>query len=173
MKDLILKNNLFEMLSQKKINYKLTEHPAFYTVHDSEKYKIKIPGTHSKNLFLKNKKKHFFLFSCYEHQRVDLKKIGKSLNIGNISFANETLLYTMLGVKAGSVTPFGLLNDKEGLVKFFLDKKIFESDKINFHPLENTSTITLESDNFVKFLTELNIVINIFDFDNYLTIKQI
>ena len=166
MKNLISKDSLLDILNKKKINYKITEHPAFYTVNDSEKYKIKIMGMHSKNLFLKNKKNKFYLFSCYEHQKVDIKKLSKLLDLGNISFANETLLYEKLGVKPGSVTPFGLLNDLDKEVQFFLDKKLFENTIVNFHPLENTSTISLSSVDLVSFLNNLNIIVNIFDFNN-------
>ena len=73
----------------------------------------------------------------------------------------------------GSVTPFGLLNDKDRVVNFYLDNKIYTSNKINFHPMVNTSTITLNVADFINFMIENNININILDYDNYLIIKRL
>ena len=73
----------------------------------------------------------------------------------------------ILGVTPGSVTPFGLLNDKKKQVKFFLDKKILIHKKVNFHPLENTSTITIDVKKFVDLMIENKKNVHIFDFDNY------
>jgi len=161
------KEDLLNYLSKKNFEYILFVHPPLYTVEDSKKMRGKIDGAHSKNLFLKNKKNQFFLFSCEESTSVNLKNLGKSLNIGNISFAKEEHLLEILGVTPGSVTPFGLLNDKKKQVKFFLDKKILIHKKVNFHPLENTSTITIDVKKFVDLMIENKKNVHVFDFDNY------
>ena len=161
------KDKLLELLNKKKISFKLHNHPALFTVEDSEKNRGRINGMHSKNLFLKNKKNIFYLFSCHENQNIDLKKLAKSANLGNISFANKDRLFDILGVKPGSVSPFGLLNDSHSTVNFFLDKKIYDADLINFHPLLNTSTITLKVADLIAILLENNKKVNVFDFDTY------
>ncbi|MBO6465364.1 MAG: hypothetical protein HVK43_01970, partial [Pelagibacteraceae bacterium] len=122
---------------------------------------------HTKNLFLKNKKNKFFLFSCQESTIVDLKQLNKELNLGNISFAKDLYLKNILGVKPGSVTPFGLINDQNNEIKFFLDKKILYHKKVNFHPLVNTSTISLDIKDFLLFMKKNNKLVNIINFDNY------
>ena len=161
------KDKLLELLSKKNISFDLYNHPALFTVEDSERNRGQIDGMHSKNLFLKNKKDIFYLFSCHENQNIDLKKLAKSANLGNISFAKEDKLLDILGVKPGSVSPFGLLNDSLNTVNFFLDKKIHDADLINFHPLLNTSTITLKVTDLITLLLENNKKVNVFDFDNY------
>lgn len=167
------KETLLKLMDNKKVPYILHNHRALFTVQDSEKHRGEIDGMHSKNLFLKNKKKEFFLFSCYENQKIDLKKISKSLKIGNISFASEEKLIEIMGIYPGSVSPFALLNDKNNNVVFFLDKKIFETENINFHPLINTSTVTLKVRSLIKLLIEKNKNVNIFDFDKYSLIDTI
>ena len=164
---MITKKNLIEKLDSFKKKYVVYEHEAFFTVQDSLGKRDLIKGAHTKNLFLKNKKKEFFLFSCLEHTKVDLKKISKILSLGNISFANEKYMVEYLGVKPGSVSPFGLLNDKENVIKFFLDNNLKNFDKVNFHPLINTATINIGFADFVAFLVENKKKVNIFDFDNY------
>jgi len=148
----------------KKQNYKIVvnQHDPLFTVQDSKKLRGKIIGAHSKNLFLKNKKNLLFLLTCEETDKIDLKKISKSLNLGNISFAKEEYLDQYLKIKPGSVSPFALLNDKGGQVIFYLEKTLYESKFVNFHPLINTLTITIETQKFIEFMIENNKKIHIF-----------
>ena len=164
---MIKKNDILKILEKKKIKYTIYEHEPFYTVEDSGKKRFEMKGAHTKNLFLKNKKNQFFLISCKENTKVDLKKFAKTLNIGNVSFTKEDKLQNFLGVNAGSVTPFGLLNDHDNVVSFFLDKNINEADKVNFHPLINTQTITINTKDFVNFIIKNKKKVNIFDFETY------
>tara|TARA_Y100001970_G_C14254413_1_gene874160 strand:+ start:807 stop:1328 length:522 start_codon:yes stop_codon:yes gene_type:complete len=161
------KSGLLELLLKEGVSYELYKHEALYTVKDAEKNRGEMDGIHTKNIFLKNKKNEFFLFSCYDKQIIDLKRLSKSLGLGNVSFAKEDKLYDLLGVLPGSVSPFGLLNDKKNLVKFFLDKKIIDSDKVNYHPLENTSTVSLRVKDFTNFLIKRNKIIYIIDYETY------
>ena len=161
------KSDLLTTLSKNNIQYDVYEHPSLYTVEESKKLRGKIEGIHTKNLFLKNKKNNFFLFSCQESTIVDLKQLKKALNLGNISFARDLYLKNILGVKPGSVTPFGLINDQNNEIKFFLDKKILYHKKVNFHPLVNTSTVSLDIKDFLLFMKKNNKLVNIFNFDNY------
>ena len=165
------KNKLLQLFEKKNIRYKLYNHSALFTVKDSIKMRGSIEGAHTKNLFLKNKKKEYFLFSCEEKQSVDIKKLSKSLVLGNLSFAKEAALKEYLNITPGSVTPFGLLNDIENKVNFFLDNNLTQDDQINFHPLENTATITMQVKDFINFLLENNKKVNIFDFKSYTLIK--
>ena len=161
------KLDLLTMLSKLNIRYNIYEHPPLHTVKESKKLRGRIEGIHTKNLFLKNKKNKFFLFSCQESTIVDLKQLNKELNLGNISFAKDLYLKNILGVKPGSVTPFGLINDQNNEIKFFLDKKILYHKKVNFHPLVNTSTISLDIKDFLLFMKKNNKLVIIINFDNY------
>ena len=153
---------LIDLLIQKKFNIEIHEHKALFSVEDSKKLRGQMEGGHSKNLFLKNKKNNFFLISCEENENIDLKKISKSLHLGNISFAKEKYLNEYLGIKPGSVSPFALLNDRENKVDFYLENKLFDSQMINFHPLTNTLTVTIETSMFIKFMIENKKKIHIF-----------
>ena len=154
-------SELIELL-KKKYKIEVHQHDALFTVEDSRKLRGKIDGAHTKNLFLKNKKNNFFLLSCEEADKIDLKKISKSLELGNISFAKEEYLETYLKIKPGSVSPFALLNDKGGFVNFYLEQTLYESDFVNFHPLINTFTVKIETNRFIEFMIENNKKIHIF-----------
>tara|TARA_B100001175_G_C19175702_1_gene479647 strand:+ start:25 stop:540 length:516 start_codon:yes stop_codon:yes gene_type:complete len=159
---MLFKNDLINKLNVLKIKYELTEHEALFSVKDSVEKRGRINGAHCKNLFLKNKKNSFFLISCEENEQINLKRISKLLNLGNISFAKEKYLINFLGIRPGSVSPLALINDSENTVNFFLEKKLYESNFLNFHPLINTSTITISTENFIKFMIEINKKIHIF-----------
>ena len=170
---MLLKSDLFELLRAKGLDFQIHNHEPLYTVEDSEKFRGKIKGSQTKNLFLKNKKNSFFLFSCDEKATVDLKLFSKSIDAKNLSFANESYLDKYLGIKPGSVSPFALLNDKNKEVNFYLDQKLYESEIINFHPLINTTTISIKMNDFINFILENEIKINIFSLNNYSITKML
>jgi Ala-tRNA(Pro) deacylase len=153
---------LIELLDRENYNFTAHQHDALFTVEDSKKLRGEIDGAHSKNLFLKNKKNEFFLLSCEEADKIDLKKISKSLELGNVSFAKEEHLEKYLKIKPGSVSPFALLNDIGGFVNFYLEKTLYESKFVNFHPLINTCTVTIETKRFIEFMIENDKKIHIF-----------
>tara|TARA_Y100000768_G_C23935243_1_gene662229 strand:- start:921 stop:1436 length:516 start_codon:yes stop_codon:yes gene_type:complete len=159
---MLTSKQLINLLKEKKYDFVVHEHNPLFTVQDSVDFRGTIEGAHSKNLFLKNKKKNFFLLSCEENDEFNLKNISKSLNLGNVSFAKKEYLEQYLDIKPGSVSPFALLNDKHNDVVFFLEKTLYEAKLINFHPLVNTLTITMQTQNFIKFMIENNKKIHIF-----------
>ena len=159
------------MLYLKSIKFNKYEHEALYAVEDSSIKRGRIQGDHTKNLFLKNKKNFFCLFSCEENSVVDLKRFSKSISAGNLSFAKEEYLIKYLGIKSGSVSPYALLNDIDNQVDFYLENKVYNSKNINFHPLINTSTISVQTTDFLNFMIENKKKINIFSLENYKIIK--
>ena len=133
---MLTKKDLLEILSAKALDFQIHDHDPLFTVEDSEKLRGEIKGAHTKNLFLKNKKNNFFLLSCDENAKVDLKRFSKSIEAKNLSFANSEYLEKLLGIKPGSVSPYALLNDNNDVVEFYLDETIFK--KSHFLLLEST-----------------------------------
>ena len=164
---MLTKKDLLEILSAKALDFQIHDHDPLYTVEESEKLRGEIKGAHTKNLFLKNKKNNFFLLSCDENAKVDLKRFSKSIEAKNLSFANSEYLEKLMGIKPGSVSPYALLNDNNNVVEFYLDETLFKSDTINFHPLINTTTISLKTSVFVDFIIEKGKKINIFSLESY------
>ena len=160
-------SDLLNLISSKELDFQTHNHDPLFTVQDSENLRGKIEGSHTKNLFLKNKKDKFFLFTCDEKANIDLKRFSKSIDAKNLSFANEEYLMEYLGVKPGSVSPYALLNDKNNVVSFYIDEKLVKGKKINFHPLVNTKTITINTKDFLEFIIENKININIFSLESY------
>ncbi len=128
------------------------DHPAVFRVEEGLELKAALPGAHTKNLFLKDKKGRLWLISARQDTVVDLKRAPKTIGSDKLSFGNEGLLYETLGVRGGSVTALGLINDPDQRVTFILDKALWEADIVNFHPLTNTATTALEQAAFRRFL---------------------
>jgi len=150
--------NLLDLIKEKNIIYQLFEHEPFFTVEESSKLKIDLnmQGAHTKNLFLRDKKRNFYLISCLDHQEIDLKELKKIFDCqGNLSFGSPEYLYEKLGVKPGSVSPYALVNNIEKDVTFFLDISIFEYEECNFHPLDNTKTIQVKTSDCINFLKSI------------------
>ena len=168
---MLSKHDITDKLNTYKIVYKLIEHDAFFTVEDSVKKRDRINGAHTKNLFFKNKKDQFILFSCLESAEINIKKFSKSIGYNNLSFAKENYLEELLGILPGSVSPFALLNDPINKVNFYLEDEVYNSEFVNFHPLVNTSTINLKTKEFLSFMIENKKKIHIFSLKKGLVVK--
>lgn len=145
---------VYKVLGELKIPYKVYSHPAVYTSEEAEKYvDASMEGSKCKNLFLRNQKgdRHFIVIIDHS-KRVDLKELSKNLEEKRISFASENRLDKYLGLLPGSVSPFGLINDENREVIVVIDAELKKEEKINFHPNINTETLTVLFKDFERFL---------------------
>ncbi|SEC33455.1 Ala-tRNA(Pro) hydrolase [Rhizobiales bacterium GAS191] len=130
------------------------EHPALFTVTQSRELRGDLPGGHTKNLFVKDKKGRFFLVACREDANVDLKRLHERLGAsGRLSFGSAAQLMDKLGVEPGAVTLFGVANDKAAEVTVAIDQGLLAFDTINAHPLTNTMTTALSREDLLRFLS--------------------
>jgi Ala-tRNA(Pro) deacylase len=146
------REELFAFLDSLGIRHETTTHPPAFTVEDAKALRGQIPGGHTKNLFLKDKKGRLWLVVALEDTRVNLKTLHRKIGAARLSFGKPELLEDVLGVRPGSVTPFALINDREKRVSVVLDSRLMETDPLNFHPLENTATTTVSNAGFRRFL---------------------
>ena len=141
------------------------DHPAVFRVEEGLDLKANLPGVHTKNLFLKDKKGRLWLISAAQDTVIDLKRAHRTLGSDRLSFGNEALMWETLGVRPGSVTALGLINDVERRVTFVLDQRLWEADVVNFHPLTNTATTALDQAAFRRVLALLDRAPLVVDFD--------
>ena len=127
------------------------DHPALFTVEDSQKLRGEIEGGHTKNLFLKDKGGNFFLVCAESHAQIKVNKLHPHLGCKRLSFANADYLMEHLGVTPGSVCLFSIMNDTSGAVTLVIDKTLAEADIVNFHPLLNDATTAISSADMIKF----------------------
>jgi Ala-tRNA(Pro) deacylase len=146
---------LLAWLAERGIDQVTTDHPAVFRVEDGHDMKVGIEGVHTKNLFLKDKKGQLWLVSAAQDTVIDLKRVPSVIGSDRLSFGNEGLMWETLGVRPGSVTALGLVNDVNGRVRFVIDRRLWEADRVNFHPLVNTATTTLRQDALRQVMTAL------------------
>jgi Ala-tRNA(Pro) deacylase len=146
---------LLDYLGKLDIAVTTIQHPPLHTVADSKLLRGEIPGGHTKNLFLKDRKDQYFLLTVDEDAIVDLKTIHLVIGAaGKVSFGRAEALMELLGVVPGAVTVFGAVNDIEGKVKVFLDAGLMDNDIINGHPLVNDATTSIGAQDLIKFLND-------------------
>lgn len=141
------------------------DHPAVFRVEEGLELKAGMPGVHTKNLFLKDKKQRLWLISAAQDTVIDLKRAPSVIGSDRLSFGNEALVFETLGVRPGSVTALGLINDVDRRVTFVLDRKLHEAAIVNFHPVTNTATTALDQAAFRRFLALLEREPIVVDFD--------
>ncbi|WP_417771477.1 prolyl-tRNA synthetase associated domain-containing protein [Stappia sp.] len=129
------------------------DHEAVFTVSESTEIHHRMPGGHTKNLFLKDKKGRIFLVVALQDAEIDLKSLHRRIGAqGRLSFGKPELLMETLGVRPGSVTPFALYNDRDAQqVTPIFDAAMMAVDPLNFHPLENIATTTICRDDLLVF----------------------
>lgn len=146
------RHDLFQRLHALGIRSETVEHDAVFTVAESAKLERRLPGGHTKNLFLKDKKNRLFLVVALDGTAIDLKALHKSLGSDRLSFGKPDLLMQVLGVPPGSVTPFALINNAAARMTVVLDADMMRHERLNFHPLENTATTNIAREDLIRFI---------------------
>jgi Ala-tRNA(Pro) deacylase len=143
---------LYNRFRQLGIAWQTIEHAPVFTVEESDALGLAMPGCHTKNLFLKDKKGGLWLVVVAAERRVDLPALAKALEAPRFSFGSAELLIAALGITPGSVTPFALINDSDHAVTVVLDAAMLTCDPVNFHPLRNDRTTALAPGDLVRFV---------------------
>ncbi len=146
------RTTLFSRLKALGIDMVTVEHEPVFTVAQSAGLRESLPGAHTKTLFLVDGESRMALVVAKDDTRVDLKALAKALGFGRLSFGKPDLLKSVLGVPAGSVTPFALINETAAGVTVVVDRAIMDFAEVNCHPLENTATTRLRTDDLIRFI---------------------
>ena len=162
-----LRKKVLDFLEANDIKYEIYEHPGLSSIEECLEYWKDIhDAVHCKNLFFRNHKGYrHYLVSLECHKDLDIHGLEHQLHQGKLSFASEERMMRCLGVHPGSVCAYGLINDinipdanpKELFenghrVKYYLDRSLLDSRKISFHPCENTASVVISKDDFLRFL---------------------
>jgi len=154
----VTETELFAFLDNCRIAHKTHRHSPVFTVEEAQAVRADMPGGHSKNLFVRDKKKNHALIVAAEERKIDLKHLAGKIEMGRLSFASPDRLMTYLGVTPGSVTPFSLLNAyrqpaPDGkTVQVIIDESLLDHDMVYFHPLHNAATTAISPGDLLKFV---------------------
>jgi Ala-tRNA(Pro) deacylase len=146
-------SELYQLFEKLNIQFEYHEHPPLATIEDAKIHWKNYNSGRCKNIFFRNHKgdKHYLV--VLEHLRqLDIHDLEKRLKQGKLTFASDQRLKKYLGVEPGSVSPFGLINDKENHVHMFIDEKLKDFERLAFHPNLNTASLIISKNDFLKFL---------------------
>jgi Ala-tRNA(Pro) deacylase len=144
---------LYKILEELNIAFDYYEHPSVATIDEARKYWKDIEATHCKNLFFRNHKGDRHYLVILEHSKdLSIHDLERRLKQGKLSFASDQRMEKYLGLKPGSVSPFGLIHDQLHHVHVFLDENLKQSKKISFHPCVNTASLVISYEDFMRFL---------------------
>jgi Ala-tRNA(Pro) deacylase len=144
---------VFRALDALGVRYEVFSHPPVFTADDAAVHWRDVPGTPVKNLFLRNKKgdRHYLVILGIDKQ-ADLRTLVKVIGDDRLSFGSPERLMTHLGVTPGSVSPFGLINDRTAAVRVILDADLKQAERLIFHPNDNTASVSIGFADFERFL---------------------
>jgi Ala-tRNA(Pro) deacylase len=155
---------LFALLDSLGATWRNHTHIPVFTVAESAAVKTSIPGGHTKNLFMKDKKGQLVLVSAHAESQLPLNQLHKVLGTQRLSFTDASLLWDALGVTPGSVTGFALMNDQARQVRFVADAALLAFETVNFHPLRNDMTVSIGRADFLAFAEATGHTVDRIDF---------
>ena len=148
------RQRVFDFLEAHGIEYSVYEHPEAPTIEIARQYWRQDGSKHCKNLFFRNHKgnRHYLVVFDSE-QSMAIHDLEQRLHQGKLSFASEQRMARWLGLRPGSVSPFGLVNDEECHVHLFLDANLKNYPSLSFHPNDHTATVVISQEMFARYLT--------------------
>ena len=150
------KQGIYNYLKEKGISHEITEHAAVFNMEELDAVELPYPDCDAKNLFVRDdKRRSYYLITVKGDKRVDLKEFRKAYGTKPLTFVKPDELADILGLIPGAVTPFGLLNDTEKKVVFYIDTAFTEDPGlIGIHPNDNTATVWLKAEDLIGIIQE-------------------
>lgn len=107
-----------------------------------------------KNLFLRNAQKtDFYLLLLPGGKKFRTAALSKQIGSARLSFAEPEFMEEFLDITPGSVSVFGLMNDKNRRVRLLIDKEVLSQEFFGCHPCINTSSLKFKTEDLLdKFL---------------------
>ncbi len=153
---MLYKQEIYDLLTELDIRHEITEHPAVFNMQELDSAELPYPDRDAKNLFVRDdKRKNYYFITVKGDKRVDLKEFRKAHGTKPLTFVKPDELAAILGLIPGTVSPFGLLNDAEKKVIFYIDSAFLDgSGLIGVHPNDNTATVWLRAEDLIRIVKD-------------------
>ena len=138
------------------IKYELIRHPAVITTEESREV-VHVEGCMScKSLYVKDKKSdNYYMLVLPFDKRANMRGLASYVGCAKFEFATEDKLWADLQVHRGSVSPFAYLNENGKSAPLLIDEDVWNSEKVKFHPCDNTATVVLSVNGLKRFLESI------------------
>lgn len=146
-------NDLLLLLDRNELRYDIVEHEPVFTIAEALAATPEIGGIKTKNVFLRDAKgtRHFLVIVPHD-VRLDLAALARTLESSKLSMGSPDRLARHLGVSSGAVSVFALVNDRDRAVELVVDRRVWQAEKVQAHPLRNTATVAIERAALTAFL---------------------
>ena len=146
-----------DRLDQLGINFDVVEHPPVLTTEQADSYIVSLEGVRTKSMFLTNKKKtQYYLLIMDDQKRLDMEDFKEQVGANRIRMASTESLAEKMQLPAGTVSPFGLLNNEEKDILVYFDQDIVSEEIMTFHPNTNEKTIFIKTKDLFRFLESID-----------------
>ena len=107
------------------IEFDVVEHPPALTTEQADSYTEGLEGVRTKSMFLTNKKKtQYYLLIMDDQKPLDMDNFKEQVGANRIRMASAESLAEKMQLPAGTVSPFGLLNNEEKDILVYFDQDI-------------------------------------------------
>lgn len=107
-------------------------------------------------MFLTNKKKrNFYLVIMDDAKRLDMDVFKEFVEEKQIKMASAETLNDKMMLLLGTVSPFGLLNNRDKDIQVYFDQEIVSEERMCFHPNTNEKTVFIQTEDLFSFLKEI------------------
>lgn len=149
---MLKKGDVLKLLEAAAIPFTCEEHDPVLNMAESGMLSLAVEGARCKNLLLQDKRGQYFLIVTTHAKSLDLAGLAETLGSKRLSFASSDRLYELLGIRTGSLSPLALVNDEAGHVRLVIDAALSGEHTFLFHPLENSSSVSLSRNALDSFL---------------------
>lgn len=148
----------YALLDSLEIPYDRVDHDPAATIAICEQVDRVLGTEICKNLFLCNRQKtQFYLLLLRGSKPFHTKDLSRQLGCSRLSFAPPEDMERCLGLRPGSASVLGLMNDTEGQVRLVIDRSVAEQTLWGCHPCINTSSLCLRGQDIIeRFLPAVN-----------------
>lgn len=144
--------DILDFLDKHNIAYEYLSHPPVYTCDEAALHRPSVAAAAStKNLFLRDEKKQFYLVMTDCDKRLDLKALGRQIGAPKPQFGSAEKLLEILGITPGAVTVLALINDPQHQVRLVVDAEVWSASHFLCHPLVNTATLVIDKADLTHF----------------------
>ncbi|MEW6750048.1 MAG: prolyl-tRNA synthetase associated domain-containing protein [Candidatus Latescibacterota bacterium] len=156
--------DVYAFLAAHDIAYQRADHAPVWTWEEAEEVVPDLPGVHTKNLFLRNRRgQRHFLLVVEGSAQVDLRALAEALGVGRLTLASAERLRQYLGLEPGAVSLLGVLNDGQRRVEVVVDRRVWQAEWVQCHPLVNTATLALRQRDLARLLEVTGHVCHVLD----------
>ena len=142
-----------DKLNELGIPFQIVEHEPVLTTEQADRFIEGIEGVRTKTMFLTNKKKrNFYLVIIDDAKRLDMDVFKEIVEENRIKMASAETLNDKMMLLPGTVSPFGLLNNRDKDIQVYFDQEIVSEERMCFHPNTNEKTIFVNTEDLFTFL---------------------